>query len=445
MKKLVMIIAIFGVLAFLALPALAKPPTVVEGTGDPDTDWWAVQSAVDTGGKVLLKGTFNFGVAPPTIHTVIITNDVKIFGEKDNKGEPLTKITGGSSTFLTMPPLPAPDPPAQIPPGPKIEIRNIHFDGALFTPLHFSYISGAVISGNKITNVVPLEVPQTPTMPDFPKYWHVGIAFWTGPFYTEGLLPGALTGTLIFKNNQVDMDMGDFLPSETMGQGIFAVLTWGATFEVKGNTFTNASVNGIEFLDNFIDENGNGSIIIKNNRVTVPTESPPWPSDNGPNGIIAGWFNFPFGAENPDFYSEVLIKGNYVEMQGGLSKPYPETAIVLLQDEVVTKNNHIVLGGTPFGVGIYQNGSYGMVKNNRIEGWGYCAMWAARSDFIEEGGNNNTFRNNKIKNFNSYDYGFPWGFDVILDGDDNTLTGGRGAVLDNGIDNVIDKKYTVTP
>ena len=36
---------------------------------------------------------------------VLITKDVKIFGEKDNKGNPLTKIIGGVWSFYS--PLPA--------------------------------------------------------------------------------------------------------------------------------------------------------------------------------------------------------------------------------------------------------------------------------------------------------------------------------------------------
>ena len=119
--------------------------SVVTGKNNAEIDVKAVQEAVDKGGTVLLKGTFKFGQKG----RVNIKNDIEVMGESDSEGRPLTKIMGGFWTFHS--PLPSTELPLPGP-GPKMKIKNIHFDGAIWTPMHFPYTSGAEISGNKITN-----------------------------------------------------------------------------------------------------------------------------------------------------------------------------------------------------------------------------------------------------------------------------------------------------
>jgi len=88
-------ITVVSALALFAVPVLANSPgaydSMVTGKGDPVYDIKAVQDAVDKGGKVLLKGTFDFGEKG----RVNIKNDIEIIGETDTQGLPLTKIKGG--------------------------------------------------------------------------------------------------------------------------------------------------------------------------------------------------------------------------------------------------------------------------------------------------------------------------------------------------------------
>ena len=87
----------------------AEAQTAIVGQNNPSVDIQAVQKAVDQGGTVNLKGTFDFG----NEGRVNITKDVKIVGEKDSKGTSVTKIKGGFWTFHS--PLPTkllPDVPA---------------------------------------------------------------------------------------------------------------------------------------------------------------------------------------------------------------------------------------------------------------------------------------------------------------------------------------------
>ena len=173
----------------------------VEGQNNPEKDLSAVQDAIDKGGSILLKGVFNLGENGQ----VIIKNDVEIVGETDSEGKLLTIIKGGQESFHA--PLPANEinPKAQ---GPKISIHTIHFDGALFTPLHIAYTSGAKIEGNYITNVKPRKAGFA--------LWHAGAAVGTHFVAGTGIIQGAVTGDLIFKNNRVDLLTDS--PKETLGR-----------------------------------------------------------------------------------------------------------------------------------------------------------------------------------------------------------------------------------
>ena len=83
------------VIFFAGAGTLFAYDSIVTGNGNPELDVKAVQEAVDKGGSILLKGIFNFGEKG----RVNIKNDIDIMGEINNKGEPITKISGGFWTF----------------------------------------------------------------------------------------------------------------------------------------------------------------------------------------------------------------------------------------------------------------------------------------------------------------------------------------------------------
>src|SRR3989304_3006901 len=141
------------VLPLAPLAGAESQSVAVEGKSDPAVDVQAVQKAVDRGGTVLLKGRFDLGDKG----SVTITKDVNVLGETDERGAPRTTIRGGYYAFhssLTTQTLP--------PPGPKITIKNIHFDGALWAPIRLAYASGVTIAGNRITGVRPHPAPDRP-------------------------------------------------------------------------------------------------------------------------------------------------------------------------------------------------------------------------------------------------------------------------------------------
>jgi hypothetical protein len=319
------ILSIFFVAGLLALEvhSVNAQQTVI-GQDNPAVDVQAVQAAVSQGGEILLKRTFDFGEKG----SVTISKDVKIVGERDSQTIPITKIKGGFRTFLS--PLPAQLPPQA--PGPKIAIQDIHFDGTQAFPIYIAYCSGATITGNKITNVLPFVV--TPQM-NVSAGILVGTN-WIQPAATRKYQPGAVTGIITIAEN--DLDMANDTPAKTFGQGIFVHWATGITLQISGNTVKNCSRNSIEAMDNYLGDDGSGSVVIRDNKVTTATMGLPFPSKFTPNGILVGWFldGTGAGASNPKQNMKHTITNNTVRARGETSM-----GMWIASNEVIVENNQI--------------------------------------------------------------------------------------------------------
>jgi len=408
-------VAALIIVLFIGIGNLYAYDTILTGSDTPETDLKAVQDAVDKGGTVLLKGTFNFGEKGQ----VKIKNDIEISGENDDNGRLLTKIAGGFWPFHS--PLPSTELPLPGP-GPKIVIKNIHFDGAIWTPMHFPYTSGAEIYGNKITNVTPYELPIK---------WEGGETLWVHAgallgnrfAHKEKILPGATTGLLTFKNNEVDLKCDN--PKITMGQGAFYLWTWGATIEITENTFKNVSRNSIETLDNFRDESGIGKITITDNKIITPSDGCPFPGPSSyPNGIVVGWYLDMSGGLDPSRNSKTIVMNNYIETSAEFAN-----GIISLGDGAVILNNNIVMAGGTKSNGITLLGSNGFVAGNRIEGTGASALRSVPVKALK--GSENTFAWNDISNFQASSA------DFLCLGNNNIYIGAKCNVADKGDKNMI--------
>jgi hypothetical protein len=422
MKRFVTVIVLIGLFAFLPRQTLGASPqqydSIVTGKGDPKIDVMAVQEGVDKGGTVLLKGTFAFGQKG----RVNIKNDIEIIGESDSEGRPLTKIMGGFWTFHS--PLPTTELPLPGP-GPKIKIKNIHFDGAVWTPMHFPYTSGAEISGNKITNVQPFAIPLKWQGGD-KLLATAGAILGTRFAYKEKILPGAVTGNLIFANNKIDLKCKN--PEITMGQGAFLIWTWGATIEIKGNTIRNVSRNSIESLDNYLDEEGRGSVVIAGNNIVTPAVGIPFPSPATPNGIIVGWFLDMSGGSDPNRNSKITVLRNYVQTKGDTS-----VGIASLADGSAILGNRVEMRGGSQSKGIAQLGCNSFIARNKIDGTGAFALQAA--PFRELKGNGNTFAWNDVREFKASSV------DFLCVGNKNTFIGAKCKIVDKGKENKVFALY----
>lgn len=383
--------------------------SVVTGQNNAEIDVKAVQEAVDKGGTVLLKGAFNFGQKG----RVNIKNDIEVIGESDGEGKPLTKITGGFWTFHS--PLPSTELPLPGP-GPKVKVKNIHFDGATWAPIHLSYTSGAEISGNKITNVKPFPVPIK---------WSGGekLLVTAGTLmgsrfaHREKILPGAVTGNLIVNDNDIDLRCEN--PKMTMGQGVFFLWTWGATIEIKRNRVRNVSRNSIESLDNYLDEEGQGSVLVTENNVVTPKLGIPFPGPSTPNGIVVGWFLDMTGGSDPSRNSKITVIRNFVQTNGETSG-----GVISLGDGIAILGNRVEVKGGSKSSGVVHIGSNGFIARNKIDGTGAHALRVVPWKSIKS--DSNTMAWNDVREFKAM------AADVLCVGNKNTLVGAKCKVDDKG-------------
>jgi hypothetical protein len=421
LKKLFLSIFLIVGLFALGVHSVNAQQTVF-GQDNPAVDVQAVQAAVSQGGEILLKRTFDFGEKG----SVIINKDVKIVGEKDDQGVPTTKIKGGTRTFFS--PLPTLLPPQM--PGPKIAIQNIQFDGTLAFPIHVAYCSGATITGNKMTNLRPVVTPQV----NLSVGVMVGSSL-TQPPATRKYLPGAITGIITIADN--DLDVANDTPAKTLGYGIFVSWATGITLQISGNTIKNCSRSAIEALDNYLGDDGSGSVVIKDNKIITATEGIKGPTPQTPNGILVGWFldGTGAGASNPKQNMKHTIINNSIKALGETSM-----GVCIVTNGATVENNEISTqkqSASP----ITLRGAQCQIVKNKIQGSGAVAILIGPSmAFPALTGSNNKCEGNDASAFKASIA------EVSLEKDskNNIVIGSVGRVKDLGIGNQITGLTRVT-
>jgi len=398
-------------LALAPLSGAESQPLAVEGKNDPAVDVQAVQKAVDQGGTVLLKGRFDFGDKG----SVTITKDVNVLGETDERGAPRTTIRGGYYAFhspLTTQTLP--------PPGPKITIKNIHFDGALWAPIRLAYASGVTIAGNRITGVRPHPAPNRPQI----GLQHGILVGTLLPIDRRGQSqPGAVVGTVAIADN--DIDLSTEAPTKTMAQGIFVFGTTGINARIARNTITNCARNSIEVLDNYLSNGGGGFIVIQDNKIVTATEGVALPSPQTPNGIAAGYFRDRSAAVDPRRFIRHVILHNSVRTRGKTS-----IGVGVFTDGALVRNNHVVTEGSEAHA-IRAVGSNNYIGRNRIEGSGAFGLQLVPAAPMTASGNEVD-----SNEFHSFKAGV---VDVMLEkgANDNVVIGTSGSIINLGAGNEI--------
>jgi hypothetical protein len=388
----------------------------VIGQNDPSVDADAVQQAVDGGGFILLRGTFDFGASG----RVTITRDVSIDGEVGGHGERLTTIKGGaSSTFRTVAPIPV------IDPGPKIKIRNLDFMANLFAPIHIQYTSGVEITGNHISSVVPVGI-------NFPN--QIGILVGTNRRPPPQYIPNAITGPIIVRENE--LDMANPTTTQAVCVGVWVSLTTGADIEIADNELVNCSRIGIEADDNFRGA-GQGSVTIRRNIVLTPVTGAAFLFPVTPLGIVTAWFLDASAASDPERNPRVLIEHNDVEIQSSVG-----VAIFALGQEIGVRHNRVVM--TRGVVGIRVAGTNNLVANNKITGTANMAVFTAPGSIPGLPATiGNVIRSNNVCKFEAAKISdlpqFPTVGDYVFGGgaNDNFLKGESGSVIDLGLRNEI--------
>lgn len=329
-----------------------QPTTTLVGTGDAGRDVAAVQAAADAGGRVILRGSFNFGGR----ERVILRRDVQIVGED-------AKISGGLFPFYS--PVPDKLPPAA--PGPKIAIRGVHFDGPTFAALNIGYASGLHIAGNRITDVKEVPLP----LPGHPKaQGKAGIYFGTAWSWPQGkqraYAPGVFTGRVVIENNVIEVQPRT--PAQTLGYGIYGQWTTGIDALIAGNTVTGASRTDIETIDHYRGPAGEGRIRIAGNNVTTAEAGLPFPGANTPNAILVGYFSDRSAATDPTRNIVHDVHDNTIETRGSSSY-----GIAVIADGAWVKNNTITSRGES-ALPLLIVGSGIRVKGNTVGGRGTAGV-----------------------------------------------------------------------
>ena len=348
------IISLFMVMAIFSFNSAEAQVTIV-GQNSSAVDIQAVQKAVDQGGTINLKGTFDFG----NEGRVNMTKDVKIVGETDNGGKPITKIKGGLWTLHS--PFPPTFPPEA--PGPKITIQNIYFDGALWTPIYLAYSSGATISNNKMTNIRPKAAADDPVFGKPGLNRQQGIICspsFAQPVQSRKYIPNLFTGNLIVEDNEIDLT--NDVPTKTMAQGVLVVWTTGINAQIQRNTIINCSRNSIEAIDNSLGKEGSGMVLIKDNKMVTSVEGVPVPTPGTPNGMVFGWFFDMSGGLDPQRNIKYIIANNAIRTRGKAS-----FGIAAFSDGAVVINNAILSEGTEARALVICS-SDGYIAYNRMEG-----------------------------------------------------------------------------
>jgi hypothetical protein len=401
-----------GTLAMSSANADAQQTVV--GTGNYLTDVKAVQQAVDQGGTIILKGRFFFGGNG----SVTIKKDVQIIGEKEK--DVMAKITGGQEVFKTI----IPDPYNPDVPGPKVAIQNIHFEWALRSAIDISYSSGATINGNKFSfRIYPYSIFGKP------GYFIHGIACGTfdvfSPLQHKRYSPGAFTGNLVIKDNE--LDLRNSRPEETLGIGIMISWTTGVTADISGNNISNCGRESILTMDNFKDKDGKGGFVISGNHIVANSKGIDAPDDLRPSGITLGAVDL--RNLKMDEYVKYRVENNLIKAQGEKAR-----GIVVLVNDAIVQNNHVTLGEPAFlGIGVL--GSNCQVLKNKIEGKGMygVSIRNVKDRYKDLIGCNNKLEANDFSKLNSTDG------DVLISkgADGNVVIGESGTFNDQGADNQI--------
>ena len=230
-------ILIAGIAAAALFAGTVAAQTVVIGTGDPDIDIAAVQSAVDQGGSVVLRGHFSFD-NPPTKHgaldglmaVILVSKPVTISGAWDEHGE-MTAIHGGEIPFAVE---------AR---GAGVRIERLRFVRPKRSAIFVDAVSGLAIESCAIESVEPL-----------PPSWNSAGNTLAIGIYVSSLLglpsperpgnPENVSGKLSIVNNEISVSEG-----ADQGMGIMIVSVGDSEkpveVDVSGNTIRNSTLKGI--------------------------------------------------------------------------------------------------------------------------------------------------------------------------------------------------------
>jgi PAP2 superfamily protein len=403
-------------------PALADRggrDTLVVGTNDPTLDVLHVQSAVDRGGNVVLRGHFSFAAPAaraidPTIvggfpHAaeILVSHSVNISGADDQDGEMAT-IDGGTIPFYV-------DAPGQ-----RVTIDRVHFVQPTAAAILTFAASGLEVASNRIAGVVP--------------FAGLASAIWvipSGNIPTPTSLghPENVSGSLRFVQNDIDMTGGT--PTDnTLGISVFGAGIPGAEVdaEVIGNKISNVTEPAVNFRRIF------GTARIEHNVIATGTVTGVSAPRNQVIRVVnTGRYVIAHNSVACD-WSSADVEGIGVFSQFG-SDGWP-IQNALIEDNDIDMASPSGSAFTTFsgGIGLYGFAHDNVVRHNRIRGHARAGITMPVFPLTgtPAAPQNNVFIDNEFIRFTPTVADYFVGSNAL-----DTRISGRGTVDDEGIGTIV--------
>jgi hypothetical protein len=371
-----------GIVAVASFTGTVAAQTVVVGTGYPDIDIAAVQTAVDRGGAVTLRGRFSFdnpptrhGTLPDLMATILVSKEVTISGAWDEHGE-MTTIDGGEIPFAVE---------AR---GAAVRIEKLRFVRPKLYGIFVDAVSGLTIESCTIENLEPLPVPGQSTG------WRYGFGIYVAtllglPNRERPGHPENISGKLSILNNQISVS-----GAADEGMGIFIVSVGDqenpVDVDIAGNTIRNTTQKGIH-----VRQIG-GRARIERNIVTTNTVYT-GPAPSYVNGILCACSGSYLIAQN--LISVADPNGAGIRIKGCSVGGATERANITDNDVFMAAAEGAVLGVASAGIEVKGLARGSVVQRNRIRGRARIGLSVAP----DKAGNptGNTFDRNDQENFSS--------------------------------------------
>ena len=389
--------------------ASAHHSTIVHPTGIFPDDVNHVQTAIDSGGTVLLTAlnmagkpmAFNFGT-PEFLpgRNVFINVDVEIVGE--SVGAHRTTITGGFVPIQSS---------AQV----KSRIAGIDFRHPKVGAINLSASAGSEISGNRIHAPVPGLVCVVPPPCPVGDLYSFAQGVGVGSYGAPQLVTGKIRITGNYMEDIIGDSSGGAFP-DTFG---FQADTAAADYEITDNTIRNTSTYGIA-----IERVQNSSVRIANNRIEL----------GGPDASVGIFI---------DGDQTVAFEVAHNRVVTTAPSPFLDGIAAAANEALGTDgivgarihHNHVTMHSSLFGgVSLYDVVIDGVVKDNLVDGDGAYALQISTFGVPPIGiASFNRFVDNKVDFFSASVA------DVFLDTNsaNNVVIGKCSSSLDLGVGNSV--------
>jgi len=370
----------------------------VIGQNNAAVDAPAVQQAVDSGGTVVLRGTFNFTnvslPGPLGTRVILVTTSVNI------RGENATIIGGGSAAAGGMQAVFLVDAANR-----DVIIEALRLVNPFNAPIRVLRAGSLKIAKCKFDGIIPSAVPT----PNGPQSVALGIHF-----------PGNPVGAISILENRIQIAV-------TSGDTVGGIIMTGpaSSLVISDNHIGQTTSHGIDL------RNIGGSAQIERNTVETGTLGrsglPGFFVDAlrliGPGGYVVEHNQFDCGFENAA-----------VVRLGGTTG-----AVVRANDIVSSVPANKVPGLQSAGVQVEGSATDNEILENRIKGRGRAAISCIFSDFPLDKGNGTgkpvrtRFQGNNIQHFDAT----VATVEVGTGAQNTTIDGGSGTLIDNGTGTVV--------